>query len=122
MKRLPFKPVFTAIAGVCLLSYCLAANPPAPTPTPASHKPTKEQSHFVFSLLPKSFQKNPLLAMTVITDNDQYQSPPARRDTDRRLRAMLQSRGRRMARAPIAPVLRAWAGLSSEGVLLLGQR
>jgi hypothetical protein len=68
VKNLPYKPVLIAVTGICLASFCSAANPPATAAATASHKPTKEQSHFVFSLLPKSFQKNPLLAMTVITE------------------------------------------------------
>src|ERR1700712_1127558 len=70
MPSLLLKPVLAVICGIFLGAICSAANPPAPPPaaTPSNHKPTKEQSRFVFSLLPKSFQKNPLLAMTVITE------------------------------------------------------
>lgn len=45
-----------------------AANPPATTKADAKAKPAPQKSEWVFSLLPKSFQKNPRLELTVITE------------------------------------------------------
>lgn len=82
MKRLPLHPLF--LAGLLAASALGAAEPPvttAPPPVdtvlpdappvlpPAAAKPKKkEDSRWVFSLLPKSFQKNPNLEMSVITE------------------------------------------------------
>jgi hypothetical protein len=46
----------------------IPAPTPAPAPPPPEKPPKKESSEWVFSLLPKSFQKNPLLELTVITE------------------------------------------------------
>jgi hypothetical protein len=47
----------------------LSAAEPAPAPgTPAPAPKLAEKSQWVFSLLPKSFQKNPLIDLTVITE------------------------------------------------------
>lgn len=46
-----------------------AAEAPAPAPAKSEPAPApKDSSGWVFSLLPKSFQKNPLLELTVITE------------------------------------------------------
>src|SRR5262245_28398310 len=64
-----FAPFACAISAVALAQ--TAAVPPPPMPTvPAAATPAKkeERSQWVFSLLPKSFQKNPQLDLTVITE------------------------------------------------------
>lgn len=56
-------------AFLCLVLASLArAAAPAPSTPPAPAKPETGNSEWVFSLLPKSFQKNPRLELTVITE------------------------------------------------------
>ncbi len=60
----------TLLLGLPLASAVFAQNPPAPpaeAPGPATPAESKT-THFVFSLLPKSFQKNPILDYTVISE------------------------------------------------------
>lgn len=52
-----------------LVASTLAAQPPPPAPAPAKPAEKKSgESQWVFSLLPKSLQKNPRLELTVITE------------------------------------------------------
>jgi hypothetical protein len=64
MTRTLLKPTALIIAVACCLQTAVAADKPAFKEA----KPTKEQSTFVFSLFPKSLQKNPSLAISVITE------------------------------------------------------
>jgi hypothetical protein len=64
---MPIRLLFLFL-GIALLGI-RAAEAPAPAPAKAEPAPAaKESSGWVFSLLPKSFQKNPLLELTVITE------------------------------------------------------
>ena len=63
MNLLRLSLLFLALAAA-------TAAAPAPAPEPKAVEPAakKESSEWVFSILPKSFQKNPLLELTVITE------------------------------------------------------
>lgn len=65
-RRLAPLPCYSALAFLALALLARAADP-APAKPAASPKKSGE-SQWVFSLLPKSFQKNPQLDLTVITE------------------------------------------------------
>jgi hypothetical protein len=68
MKMPPIRAV-SALPLLLLSNPLFADPPPAPKPrSPSQSTPEKSGSGWVFSLLPKSFQKNPRLEMTVITE------------------------------------------------------
>ena len=55
-----------SLAGISVLSVALAENGPPSVPPAKASAPAKSQ--WVFSLLPKSLQRNPILDLTVITE------------------------------------------------------
>jgi hypothetical protein len=65
--RRPYRAWFVSLVLPALLQ---GASSPAPVPTAAKPPPAKksEKSEWVFSLLPKSLQKNPRLDATIITE------------------------------------------------------
>jgi hypothetical protein len=67
------------IAAVLWTALCLVSTAPLHATTASSSKPARERSpDFVFSLLPRSFQRNPRLDVTVITEvtKDGKKLPP----------------------------------------------
>ena len=64
-------PLRLSLAFLALAAVGAAAPAPVPSPAPPPPEPParkESSSEWVFSLLPKSFQKNPLLELTVITE------------------------------------------------------
>jgi hypothetical protein len=77
----PMTPLLRLLPLASLLAASLVAAEPAPSDpvVPAATAKKEEKSQWVFSLLPKSFQKNPNVDLTVITEMTLLgkQQPPA---------------------------------------------
>ncbi len=67
MQRRPTQPLHSCVAWLLLLPVVWAADLPPPAQKP-SQKTESSEGQFVFSLLPKALQKNPLMDQTVITE------------------------------------------------------
>lgn len=62
-------PVLKQIVLILIIGCCLqSAGAAEPVPSIAPELPNKPASKWVFSLLPKAFQKNPSLAISIITE------------------------------------------------------